>query len=446
MSATNEVTQAASLADAVLDAEAERQAAQEDREVLFADELLPGVGDEQLSLKEGLAMGGSFTFVMLLILNCVENFEGATLGVLAPDIRDSFGVSDGVIVFITAGIERVPGARARCRWGGWPTACRRPPIIAGATVLFGVSVFLSGLAINAFTLFLARFGVGMAKSATTTVHSSLIADTYPIGVRGRISAATMGSGLLIMAISPALVGGIAALAGGPDGWRWAFFLLGLPALAARAPRAADPGGPAGPVRDEGRARRGHRHPADPDLDGVGVRPPQAGQDGPHGAARASRPSASGCSPRRSSRACTSRSSSTSTRSSGACSGASAASSSSRSCPFAAKGYDARFRQDPAKALRLVGLLLLPIIIFVPIQYPMPNAISFAIVGVVPQVLLMTAFTMVGPILQSVVPYRLRGMGAALGVALHLLRRRHGRRVDLGLPRRHHRARRPRCCS
>ena len=73
MSATNEVTQAASLADAVLDAEAERQAAQADQEVLFADDLLPGVGDEQLTLKQGLAIGGSFTFVMLLILNCVEN-------------------------------------------------------------------------------------------------------------------------------------------------------------------------------------------------------------------------------------------------------------------------------------------------------------------------------------------------------------------------------------
>ena len=59
VSATNEVTQAASLADAVLDAEAERQAAQEDQEVLFADDLLPGVGDEQLTLKQGLAIGGA---------------------------------------------------------------------------------------------------------------------------------------------------------------------------------------------------------------------------------------------------------------------------------------------------------------------------------------------------------------------------------------------------
>ena len=412
MSATNEVTQAASLADAVLDAEAERQAAQADQEVLFADDLLPGVGDEQLTLKQGLAMGGSFTFVMLLILNCVENFEGATLGVLAPDIRDSFGVSDGVIVFITA------ASSAFLVLGSLPTGwladrMRRPPIIAGATVLFGVSVFLSGLAINAFTLFLARFGVGMAKSSTTTVHQSLSADTYPIGVRGRISAATMGSGLLVMVISPALVGGIAALAGGPDGWRWAFFVLGLPAiplafLALRIPEA-----PRGqyemkdvlgevidtrqmPISMESAFARLKQvktvHTAllafaaigfglftAPILQSLYIEEQfnldalERGLLGSFGGLFIV-----------------------------------------AILPFAAKGYDARFREDPAKALRLVGLLLMPIIIFVPLQYQMPNAISFAIVGVVPQVLLMTAFTMVGPILQSVVPYRLRGMGAALG--------------------------------
>jgi ABC-type branched-subunit amino acid transport system ATPase component len=83
-------------------------------------------------------------------------------------------------------------------------------------------------------------------------------------------------------------------------------------------------------------------------------------------------------------------------------------------PFAARGYDARFREDPARALRLVGLLILPVSVFIPLQYSMPNALSFAIVGVIPMVLMMTAFTMVGPVLQSVVPYRLRGLGAALG--------------------------------
>ena len=412
MSATDDTTQAASLADAVLTAEAERQAAHEDEEILFADDLLPGVGGEEMTLRQGLAVGGSFTFAMLLLLNGVENLEGASLGVLAPDIRDSFGVSDGVIVFVSAASSAfiVLGALPM----GWlADRYKRPPIIAAAAVIFSAFVFLSGLAVNAFTLFLARLGVGVAKSSNTTVHPSLVADAYPIGVRGRLSATNLGSGLLIGAISPVLVGGIATLAGGPDGWRWAFFILGLPALVLAFFALRIPEVPRGqfemtdvlgevidtrptPMSVESvfsrlKQIRTFRHAmlafaalgfglfTGPILQGLYVEDRfdldalERGLLGSLGGLLA---------------LCV--------------------------LPFAARGYDARFRQDPAKALRLVGLLIIPIAFVVPIQYAMPNALSFAIVGVVVSVLQFTAFTMIGPVLQSITPYRLRGMGAALG--------------------------------
>ena len=40
-----------------------------------------------------------------------EELESATLSVLAPDLRDAFGVSNGVIVFLAVGVRRVPRAR-----------------------------------------------------------------------------------------------------------------------------------------------------------------------------------------------------------------------------------------------------------------------------------------------------------------------------------------------
>ena len=412
MSDTEGTTEAAYLAEAVLTAEAERQAAHEDEEVLFADDLLPGVGAQQMTLKQGLGVGGSFTFAMLLLLNGVENLEGASLGVLAPDIRDSFGVSDGVIVFVSAASSAfiVLGALPM----GWlADRYRRPPIIAAAAVLFSTCVFLSGLAVNAFTLFLTRLGVGVAKSSNNTVHPSLVADAYPIGVRGRLSATTLGSGLLIGAISPVLVGGIATLAGGPDGWRWAFFILGLPALGLAFFALRMPEVPRGQfemtdvlgevihtrpmamsvesVFSRLKQIRTFRHAmlafaalgfglfTGPILQGLYVEERfnldalERGLLGSLGGLLA---------------LCV--------------------------LPFAARGYDARFRQDPAKALRLVGLLVIPIAVVIPIQYAMPNALAFALVGVVVSVLQFTAFTMIGPVLQSITPYRLRGMGAALG--------------------------------
>ncbi len=105
---------------------------------------------------------------------------------------------------------------------------KRAPIIGTASLFFGFFVFMSGLAVNAFMLFWTRFGVGVAKSNTITVHSSLIADTYPIGVRGRMGALNTMVGRAIGVASPVLVGGIAALAGGVEGWRWSYLLLGIP--------------------------------------------------------------------------------------------------------------------------------------------------------------------------------------------------------------------------
>ena len=179
---------AASLAASVLAEEAARHAEQESSQVLFPDDLLPGVRSEGISLKKGLAMGGgAATFVVLAILNSLDELQMAAISVLAPDIRDTFGVSDGTITFIasSSGAFVVLGAIPM----GWAAdRFKRIPIIGWSSIIFGGMVALSGWAVNAFAFFWARFGVGIAKANTIPVHSSVIADTYPIGIRGRIGA------------------------------------------------------------------------------------------------------------------------------------------------------------------------------------------------------------------------------------------------------------------
>ena len=64
---------AASLSATVLAEEAARHAEGQAEQVLFPDDLLPGVKSEGISLRKGLAMGGgAATFVVLMILNSLD--------------------------------------------------------------------------------------------------------------------------------------------------------------------------------------------------------------------------------------------------------------------------------------------------------------------------------------------------------------------------------------
>jgi ABC-type branched-subunit amino acid transport system ATPase component/predicted MFS family arabinose efflux permease len=406
---------AAQLAVAVLDAEAEREAQQAaaQQEVLFANDLLPGVGEEEISLRKAIRIGSTSTFVVLLLLRSFEELESATLSVLAPDLRKAFGVTNGAIVFLAAasGAFLVLGALPM----GWlADRYRRPPIIGWASLVFAVFLAACGAVTNAFQMFWARLGVGIAKSNSIPVHGSLIGDAYPISARGRVNAALAMGARLVGVLSPVIVAGIAAGVGGDDGWRWPFLLLGVPVavVAVFAFKLREP--PRGqfekqdvlgeiiedekpaPISVEAAFARlwqirtlksvivafaaiGFGLFTVPVLTNLfmeeeyGTKTFERGLLGTIGGIGVL-----------------------------------------VVLPFVGVAYDRLYRRDPARALRLVGLMILPAAVLTPVQFFMPNVVLFTIMGIPQMILLSVAFTMVGPVLQSVAPYRLRGMGSALG--------------------------------
>jgi ABC-type branched-subunit amino acid transport system ATPase component/predicted MFS family arabinose efflux permease len=402
---------AASLAGTILDLEAERTSAAD--RVELPEDVLPGVGDESLTLAEALQIGGRFSFGLIAVLVALDELESSALSTLAPDIRRSLGVSAGVMVFIGAasGAFLVLGSVPM----GWlADRYRRGPIIAWASLAFSLMVMLSGLVTSAFTLFLARLGAGVAKSNQLPVQGSLIADQYPIGARGRIYASISIAGRITGTLSPLLVGGIAVLAGGSAGWRWAFIILSVPSAFAAwwAFRLPEP--PRGQyekidvlgevIEDE--------QPAPISMEAAFARLMQIrtiraviiafaamgfglftvpvlanlfleDEYGLGSFGRGVVATVGGVAVL-------------------------------VTLPLVGRYYDRLYRRDPARALRLLGLIVLPAALFTPLQYFMPTAVGFAILGIPATVLLSASFAMVGPVITSVVPYRLRGMGAALG--------------------------------
>jgi ABC-type branched-subunit amino acid transport system ATPase component/predicted MFS family arabinose efflux permease len=374
--------------------------------------MLPGTREERTSLREGLRRAGSSTFVVLAIIVALDNLQSSGLAVLAPNIRASFHVSSGVIVFV-AGVSGgflVLGILPM----GWLTdRLRRGPIVGVATLFFGAMIFLSGLATNIFLFFCARFGAGVSQASTYTVHGSLLADTYPISLRGRIgSAMGMATGIAT-ALSPILVGSIASAVGGPNGWRWAFYILSVPivAVAVIAFRLREPPRGQHEKLDVLGEVVEDTQPVPPSFEAAFARimkirtlkmcligfsalgfglftAPVLGnlflqqQYGLNAFRRG-------------------------------LVGTVGSLGVLLVLPFIGRYYDKLYHRDPAQALALIGKIILPVAVLVPVQYFMPNAVLWAVFSVGVTVLSMSAFAMVGPVITSVAPYHLRGLSGAV---------------------------------
>ena len=399
------------LATTVLEGEAARRDAQK-AEVLFPDDLLPGVGAEATTLKQGLLKGGYRTFFVLLALNSLDELEQSAVVILGPDIGESFGVSDGTITAISAAslIFFVLGAGPM----GWlADRFRRGPIVGIASGTFAAFSALTGAAVNALMFFFMRFFTGVSKANTITVHPSMLADTYPIGIRGRMFTTFAGVGRIFGTMSPILAGGIAVWVGGTEGWRWSFYLLGLPtaALAVFAFFLSEP--KRGQWEQEHVLGAGFKQDDKMPISveaaftriwsidfirnmtiafvaiGFALFPAGSIQSffleeefglNPLERGLAVAPGGLGL---------------------------------LVFIPLVGRWFDATYRLDPQKAMRIIGLLLLPIGVLVPVQYSMPNLALFILFSALNSTFLGGAFALVQPAVQAVFPPRLRGMGTAI---------------------------------
>jgi ABC-type branched-subunit amino acid transport system ATPase component/predicted MFS family arabinose efflux permease len=213
----------------VLDEEARRQGEATPEQVVLPDDLLPGVGDETMSLGAALRAGGATTLVTVGCARLIDWFDNTALAVLAPDIQASLGASDAVMGAIAGAfgvlflLGSIPLSTLADRYP-------RKLIATVSMALWAVVVFATALVQNAFWLFIARLGTGISQSYALPVNGPLLIDTYPIPARSRVFAAYGSFELAGRAAGPLFAGAVAGLVAGPDSWRWAFVSIAVLAL------------------------------------------------------------------------------------------------------------------------------------------------------------------------------------------------------------------------
>jgi ABC-type branched-subunit amino acid transport system ATPase component/predicted MFS family arabinose efflux permease len=103
--------------------------------------------------------------------------------------------------------------------------------IAGiSTLVWAVASVLTSMAHAAWQLVLIRVLSGIGKANEGPVHGSVLADAYPPRSRGKIFGIHRAGLPIGIMLGPAVLGGVASLAGGSDGWRWAFAAMAVPAV------------------------------------------------------------------------------------------------------------------------------------------------------------------------------------------------------------------------
>jgi hypothetical protein len=168
-------------------------------------------------LRAHLTRWGAAPLLTLGALNVVDELDRIAFITLAPDIRNTFGLSDAAMGLIN-GLSGVLVVLMAIPVAALADRTRRRTLLAAAGgFLWATFALFTGLVRNAVQLVAARFLSGLGKATIDPVHGSLLADYYPAEARGRVYAAHQAANPIAGVLGPVLAGGGGRRPGGRGG-------------------------------------------------------------------------------------------------------------------------------------------------------------------------------------------------------------------------------------
>ncbi|MBC7374288.1 MAG: MFS transporter, partial [Frankiales bacterium] len=161
---------------------------------------------------------------VLFALNLVDELDRVAFGVLSPEIRDDFGLTDAAIVGIGAAAG-VTSLLAALPLGVLADRVHRVRLAAAGAVAWSGATVLTALSPSTVALGLARTGAGIGRIVNEPVHASLLSDYYPPAAHPRVFALHRLANPL--GLSSALLVGVL---GAVLDWRTVFLALAVPTL------------------------------------------------------------------------------------------------------------------------------------------------------------------------------------------------------------------------
>jgi len=177
------------------------------------------------------SVSGARTALFLLLgINLFNYIDRQILAALEPDIRATFFAPGDVNAMWKTGLLGdaffVTYMISAPMLGFLADRISRWIIVGFAVVLWSLASGGSGLAATFTILFATRIFVGIGEGGYGPAAPTILADLFPIEIRGRVMAIFYTA----IPVGSALGYVIGGVVGAHLGWRWAFYLVTLPGL------------------------------------------------------------------------------------------------------------------------------------------------------------------------------------------------------------------------
>ena len=166
-----------------------------------------------------------YPLVVLFGLNAVDELDRSVFGVLGPEIRDSFGLSNQGYLSLVA-LTLIGGLLLELPLAYYSDRLPRARLAVIGALVWSVFGFATGLTTTILMLVIVRSGAGMGRAVVTPTHLSLLSDYYPLESRTKVYGVHRIANAVGLIVGP-LLGGILAE---QFGWRVPFFVFVIPSL------------------------------------------------------------------------------------------------------------------------------------------------------------------------------------------------------------------------
>src|SRR5881394_1676464 len=172
----------------------------------------------------GVALG------LLLTINLFNYIDRQVLAAVEPEIRSAFFAAGDVNAMAKTGLLGtaflVTYMLSAPVLGFLADRISRWIIVGSAVILWSLASGGSGLAATFTILFATRIFVGIGEGGYGPAAPTILADLFPIDIRGRVMAIFYTA----IPVGSALGYVIGGVVGAHLGWRWAFYLVAPPGL------------------------------------------------------------------------------------------------------------------------------------------------------------------------------------------------------------------------